>query len=403
LIDGIILHLCFSVPNDKETFQEDQLTLSDGFDEDLFLEELLAFPQGVRRVPPPVEQRKTRSTKKPRKNTVTKVENLWTFDEKVRHNDDPVLALFCFDWCSHCRNFRSQFRKMAQHPSLKNVTFVDVDLKMNHLPTSFDVFESPTLRYKPASYGFNSQRKFNDYDLAGYRTVEGQLNLQNILHEVQNAKFSTTPSKKEEDFYDLEETHSENKGAFARTSNRTVLRNLVMGIRTSPKIHRITAKSINNVLSTDVFTNIIEGLVGTSKSSTATTEFLNNILTSLQKLKHHNSEEQWKENPLSKNVWKNEVYTRPNRRQQGAFKAICSSLTKALEDTSVELQQMKGKKKGQLFSSFKNNLDKHFKLLQGEIHKKESGKSLFEPVQKMLQFVGLLKLNKRDFTYSCTK
>jgi hypothetical protein len=305
---------------------------------------------------------------------------------------------------------------MANKPSLHHVTFVDVDLKMNHLPEAFNVLVSPTLRYKHASNEYNSQKRwFSDYDLAGYRTIEGDLNFGNVLKFIQSVKFSGTSSQNDERDWakDIQETRHRNKVSSSRVSfsssaNHSTLRRIVMRTwHNDPMTNKTNKTDVKKGSWIGIFTNLIDGLVGKDKSHPflIPSDDLENVVKNLQKLKHHKSKKQWMENPLVKNERRDKTYTRPKRKEREPFKVICNYVTKAIKDTTTELQRMTGKQKiDQSFASIKNNLDKYLKLLKGKITtEKRLGKVLVEPVHKMLKFVGLLQPKTGSAQFICKK
>lgn len=378
-------------------------------DESLFFEPLEEKPLSQR----PARSLNGRQKRlRPAKRTVVKVQDLLTFDEKVRHNDDSVLALFCYDWCRYCRKFKSQLKKMANDPSFRHVSFVDVDLKLNHLPEAFKVLLAPTLRYKPASHGMNSQtRRYGDFDLAGYRTIEGELSSKNILRFIQSRDqiAATTKHIDEDDWAKNIRQPKHHKKESMRgklTKNSTLQMIVMMNWKDEP----LGSRSSKAGAWVGLFTRLIDGLVGKEKPQRfqLTNDDLKTVLRDLQKLKHHKTEKQWKENPLvSKVLGEVTGKNRPSKEEREVFKVMCEYLTMAIKDTDTELKRMMSIQKIddlQTFASIKNNLDKYLKILKGKLKKEKRTRNiLVKPVQEMLKHVELLQPGREITHFICSK
>lgn len=357
----------------------------------------------------PVHSRKKKQRKaRPLKRSVLKVEDLLTFDEKVRHNDDPVLALFCYDWCRYCRKFKSQFKKMAKDPSFLHVSFVDVDLKMNHLPEAFTVLLTPTLRYKPASNGVNSQtRRYSDFDLAGYRTIEGKLSLKNILKFIKGRDQIAALTKHADEVgwarnIRQPKHHKDSTGGDLVT-NSTIHKIVMM----KWKSDKSSKDSSSNGSWVELFTKLIDELAGRDKPQRF--KLLNDgnlktVLKDLSKLKHHKTKKQWMENPLVRKVlMKNTGKSRPRKGEREVFKSLCEYISMAIKDSGTELRRMMSVQMIddlQTFTSIKNNLDKYLKILKGKVKKeKRNGR---KSVEEVLKHVGLLQPGREMMQFICS-
>ena len=333
-----------------------------------------------------------------------------TFDQKVRHNDEPVLALFCYDWCRYCRKFKSQFLKMANHPSFRHVSFIDVDLKLNHLPEAFNVLVSPTLRYKPASDGVNSKiRRYGDYDLAGYRTIEGELRVRNILGFIQRRdQIAAATKMADEEGVRQPRHHKKNSTRGMRAEDMTLQRIIMMDWDWKDEALR---NNTNQRAWLELFTRLIDGLVGKEKPQRfrLTNDEIKAVVKDLKNLKHHKNKKQWVENPLVRKVLgENTVKSRPRKKDREFFKVMCDYIIMALQDTGTELRKMEGFRQKtddlQTFASIKNNLDKYLKILKGKVKKEKPVRNvLVKPVEDMLNHVGFLQPEREISHHICSK